>query len=76
MYCGIVEVPKKKLEEVLQAAKHLQIKGLFNTSNNDETKRIFTSANKQKYGTDSFKGSTKNIKETKNTSPRIKCNNW
>ena len=68
MYCGIVEVPKKKLEEVLHAAKHLQIKGLFNTSNNEETKRIFPSATKNKYGNDEFKRSTKNIIETENSS--------
>ena len=33
MYCGVVEVPKKKLEDVLHAAKQLQVKGLFNPSN-------------------------------------------
>ena len=35
MYCGIVEVPKKRLEDVLHAAKHLQIKGLFNSTNSE-----------------------------------------
>ena len=67
MYCGIVEVPKKKLEEVLHAAKHLQIKGLFNTSNYEETKRIFPTATKNKYEKDEFKRSAKNVMETKNT---------
>ena len=33
MYCGVVEVPKKKLEDVLHAAKQLQVKGLFNSAN-------------------------------------------
>ena len=32
MYCGIVEVPKKKLEDILHVAKILQVKGLYNSS--------------------------------------------
>ena len=35
MYCGIVEVPKKRLEDVLHVAKQLQVKGLYNSSNCD-----------------------------------------
>ena len=38
MYCGVVEVPKKRLEAVLHVAKQLQIKGLYNTSNRDRNK--------------------------------------
>ena len=43
MYCGIVEVPKKRLEEVLHVAKQLQIKGLYNSPNCDRNGSLSTS---------------------------------
>ena len=43
MYCGIVEVPKKRLEEVLHVAKQLQIKGLYNSPNCDRNGALSTS---------------------------------
>ena len=44
MYCGIVEVPKKRLEEVLHVAKQLQIKGLCNSPNCDRNGSLSTSS--------------------------------
>ena len=44
MYCGIVEVPKKRLEEVLHVAKQLQIKGLYNSPNCDRNGSLSTSS--------------------------------
>ena len=44
MYCGIVEVPKKRLEEVLHVAKQLQIKGLYNSANCDRNGSLLTSS--------------------------------
>ena len=44
MYCGIVEVPKKRLEEVLHVAKQLQVKGLYNSPNCDRNGSLSTSS--------------------------------
>ena len=44
MYCGIVEVPKKRLEDVLHVAKQLQIKGLCNSPNCDRNGSLSTSS--------------------------------
>ena len=43
IYCGIVEVPKKRLEDVLHVAKQLQIKGLYNASTCEKNKTSLSS---------------------------------
>ena len=44
IYCGIVEVPKKRLEDVLQVAKQLQIKGLYSASTCERNKTSLSSS--------------------------------
>ena len=44
IYCGIVEVPKKRLEDVLHVAKQLQIKGLYNVSTCERNKTSLPSS--------------------------------
>ena len=54
MYCGIVEVPRRRLDDVLHAAKVLQIKGLYNSSNDEENDRSLSSSIQQKPDYDSY----------------------
>ena len=44
MYCGVVEVPKSRLDDVLYAAKQLQIKGLVNQASLQQPKLSSTSS--------------------------------
>ena len=54
MYCGIVEVPRRRLDDVLHAAKILQIKGLYNSSNDEGSDRSLSSSIQQKSDSDSY----------------------
>ena len=57
MYCGVVEVPKKKLEDVLHAAKILEVKGLFNSSNHEGSNRSESSTDTKKTDFNSYPSS-------------------
>ena len=54
MYCGIVEVPRRRLDDVLHAAKILQIKGLYNSSNDEGSNRSLPSSIQQNTDDDSY----------------------
>ena len=54
MYCGIVEVPRRRLDDVLHAAKVLQIKGLYNSSNDEGSDRSLSSSIHHQSDSDSY----------------------
>ena len=68
MYCGIVEVPRRRLDDVLHAAKVLQIKGLYNSSNDEGSDRSLSSSLQQKYDSNSYSSIKNDIADDMNFS--------